>query len=309
MAPRLVLAFDGSAAAGAAIRTAAQLMPGAEATVVYVNDEPAPLEPPAVARVGMPAEALSPSLVKKERTAQDRAWELAERGQAIAASAGLRATAEVRDRRSIWQAVCDAAYDHSADLIVCGSRGRGPIARTLGSTSSALLHHASRSVLVVPGEPDCPDGPAVIGYDGSDSARAAIARTARFLHGRGALIANAWYSPVTSAFSDAPALVPAAGSEPDEAFERPYRASADQLADEGVAFAAELGLDARAVAINHQAGPWRELAALARAEHASVIVVGSRGRGAIAGTVLGSVSAGLVHHADRPVLVVRDDQA
>ena len=37
-----------------------------------------------------------------------------------------------------------------------------------------------------------------------------------------------------------------------------------------------------------------------------MIVVGSRGRGAIASTVLGSVSSGLVHNADVPVLVVPD---
>jgi len=37
-----------------------------------------------------------------------------------------------------------------------------------------------------------------------------------------------------------------------------------------------------------------------------VIVAGCRGRGALASTVLGSVSAGLVHNADRPVLIVRD---
>jgi nucleotide-binding universal stress UspA family protein len=43
---------------------------------------------------------------------------------------------------------------------------------------------------------------------------------------------------------------------------------------------------------------------LARARNAHLIVVGSRGLGAVAGAVLGSVSSGIIHRADRPVLVV-----
>ena len=37
-----------------------------------------------------------------------------------------------------------------------------------------------------------------------------------------------------------------------------------------------------------------------------MIVTGARGRGALASTLLGSVSSGLVHNAEAPVLVVRE---
>jgi nucleotide-binding universal stress UspA family protein len=43
---------------------------------------------------------------------------------------------------------------------------------------------------------------------------------------------------------------------------------------------------------------------LARDRNAPVIVVGSRGLGAVAGALLGSVSSAIIHRADRPVLVV-----
>lgn len=50
--------------------------------------------------------------------------------------------------------------------------------------------------------------------------------------------------------------------------------------------------------------PAEEIVRLARLRDADLIVVGSRGRGAVTSAVLGSVSQRVVHEADRPVLVV-----
>jgi nucleotide-binding universal stress UspA family protein len=51
--------------------------------------------------------------------------------------------------------------------------------------------------------------------------------------------------------------------------------------------------------------PAEAIRELARTRNVDLIVVGSRGRGAVTGAVLGSVSADIVHRADRPVLVAR----
>jgi universal stress protein A len=49
----------------------------------------------------------------------------------------------------------------------------------------------------------------------------------------------------------------------------------------------------------------REIVDDARERQADVIVMGSRGRGDLAGLVLGSTAHKVIHLADRPVLVVR----
>ena len=50
---------------------------------------------------------------------------------------------------SPWRAICDAAVDANADLIVVGSQGYGTLDRILGTTASRVVNRADRSVLVV----------------------------------------------------------------------------------------------------------------------------------------------------------------
>ncbi len=72
---------------------------------------------------------------------------------------------------------------------------------------------------------------------------------------------------------------------------------------EAQALAGEAGVDSESEIL--EGHPAERVIELARARNAELIVVGSRGRGGIAGALLGSVSTDIVHKADRPVLVVK----
>jgi nucleotide-binding universal stress UspA family protein len=54
-----------------------------------------------------------------------------------------------------------------------------------------------------------------------------------------------------------------------------------------------------------EGSPAKAVLELARSLDVDLIVVGSRGLGAVRAALLGSVSSEIVHHADRPVLVAR----
>jgi nucleotide-binding universal stress UspA family protein len=73
--------------------------------------------------------------------------------------------------------------------------------------------------------------------------------------------------------------------------------------DDAVRIAEELGLEAEAKLL--AGDPAKEIVAYAGSIDADLIVIGSRGFGAISGALLGSVSRGVLHRTTRPVLIVR----
>jgi nucleotide-binding universal stress UspA family protein len=77
-----------------------------------------------------------------------------------------------------------------------------------------------------------------------------------------------------------------------------------QALDDALALAEARGIQARTRLLVGNAG--KQIVAYADEIDADVIVVGSRGLGAVGRAVLGSVSNKVLHDAKRPVLVVRE---
>jgi nucleotide-binding universal stress UspA family protein len=148
------------------------------------------------------------------------------------------------------------------------------------------------------------NGPTLIGYDGSDGAKAAIAEAGKVLGGGQALVVSVWQTTA----SGAPAgllTIPLSISRPAyEDLDRESEQQARGLADEGAVLAREAGFEATARPTASQTNVWSTLVTLADDERAAAVVVGSRGRSAIASALLGSVSHGVVNHCRRPVLLI-----
>lgn len=135
----------------------------------------------------------------------------------------------------------------------------------------------------------------IVGYDGSDGARAAL----RF----GAELADAYGDPLIIAYGYE--LNRVAGEMAD--YQAALRDLAEQELGHGIHQAQALG--ARVEAVVLEDAPARALSELARERDARVIVVGSRGENPLRGLLVGSTPHKLLQIADRPVLVVPASEA
>ena len=84
--------------------------------------------------------------------------------------------------------------------------------------------------------------------------------------------------------------------------EREQRTHADKLVAEALARLGEPGVQAETSVLS--GSPAETLAEAAAAPDVDLVVLGSRGRGAVARVLLGSVSDRLIHISPKPVLVV-----
>jgi nucleotide-binding universal stress UspA family protein len=304
---RLLIGYDGSDGASAAITATGTLFPGAEVLVATVHPPSPSLESAGIARIALPDATIREGIERMREDAHERASAMAKEGAALAETAGLHATPSVLTGLSAWRQLRAEATRADVDGVVCGTQGEGALERlVLGSTASSLLHNADRPLLVVPPDAASLDRPWLAGYDGSDSARAVLRFVAAHQRDRPLVVAHAWRSPLRHSLRGK--VLARSGVETFEDYietvDTIYVEMAQQTAEDGAEYARGLGLTASGIAPESNRGDWRTLLAAARESTASAILVGSRGRGAVASTVLGSVASGLVNAAELPVLVV-----
>jgi len=187
----------------------------------------------------------------------------------------------------------------AADVVVVGSRGRGGFASLLlGSVSHQVASHARGPVVVVRGRPDA-QGPLVVGVDGSEGSRQALAVAFEEADKLGcAIVAIRVYQPAAPTWGmDVPPYVE--DPEQRQAAERRH------VAEDVVAWRDKYPDVATECVV--VAGRAAEVLA-GMSGTAQLVVVGTRGHGELAGLLLGSVSSQLLHHAECPVLVARPHQ-
>jgi nucleotide-binding universal stress UspA family protein len=145
----------------------------------------------------------------------------------------------------------------------------------------------------------------LIAFDGSDPSRHALTSAAALFPGAKAVIGVVWEpTPVLSA-PGAFGTIDPLEIESQERVDKAVNARAQRIADDGVEAARAAGLQAEG-RVTEDVPTWHGIVALADDVSADVVVVGSRGHGGLRSALLGSVSQGVMHHAHRPVLVLRD---
>jgi len=152
--------------------------------------------------------------------------------------------------------------------------------------------------------------PALLLFDGSPGARAAVRQAAAILAGAPAFVVCLW-EPADRALlarTTPPHAWAAVAGLADE-LDAAARAEGQRTAGHGAALAGELGLSAQPLAARATRPPWRAVARLVEAHGARAVVLGARGRSCARALVDGSLSHAAIHQLHCPVLVVPPDAA
>jgi nucleotide-binding universal stress UspA family protein len=143
----------------------------------------------------------------------------------------------------------------------------------------------------------------LICYDGSADARAAIEHGGRLLSGHKATVLTVWHP-----FRSMAAATPGGfGMVMIPDVEEIDQASADAARDgaqQGAELARQAGFDAEPASCPIHSTVAEAILATAASLDAAAILMGSRGLTGLKSLLLGSVSHGVIQHADRPVIVV-----
>lgn len=294
-AGRIVVGYDGSESAGAAVDWAAEQAERHDLPLSVIS---------VVDYVGMLPSIYSPSswpslfqeeaehvAAKGEQRARKRAGSID-----VIAEAFVGQVAEILIRIS-----------RDADRLVVGTRGHGELTGTLlGSVSFAVSAHARCPVVVVRGDSTAPGPgrPVMVGVDDSVGARTALRYAAdRAAEAHAPLIVATTYHPVSaSVWAESGYYVDSAGTPK---FDAMARQAVGNVTAESARTAKEKHPTLNVQELVITGSPAREL--VRAAGGCGLLIVGTRGRGGFAGLLLGSVSHGVIHSAPCPVVIVHTE--
>lgn len=247
----------------------------------------------------------APGPVSREPAAMDRAQveRLRAGGEGILAEAVRIAQATMADvpgpitTEVTFELITPTLLDRSARawMVVVGSRGRGGISRTVvGSLSSAVAAYARCPVTVVSElsatDPLSRRKPVLVGVDGSPDSEEAleVAFTEASYRGVGLVAVRSW--------SDTSGIALASG------YWDTARGAEEALLGEYLADRSQRFPDVKLERLVRPDAPARTL--VDESERAQLLVIGRRGRGGAAETVLGATSVALLYAAQCPLLLV-----
>ena len=278
----VVLGYNGRDHSRAALMWAAAeaVRRGAVLRVVYAANYP-----------GMTLDP-GPGLLEREHGALDAAREVTIRG--VSEALELQPDISVAGATAVTSP-SKALTDESsqAGLVVIGTRGYGRVVGALlGSVAFAVAARAECPVIVVKGEPTdrppVPEHRIVVGTDGSTHASAAVAFAAE---------------RAARASADLQIVV-CTGEHPDFDADE-LRSTAESIAHTAAEQQRGTRPDLRVT--THVEDCPAERTLVDASTEADLVVVGTRGRGAFRGMLLGSVSHAVIYGAQCPVAVVGDD--
>jgi nucleotide-binding universal stress UspA family protein len=285
----IVVGVDGSDTALHAVRRAAReaVRRHAPLRLVHVCH---------LAPVRHPRQVAPPPEYQAAALDEGRRWQAEAAEAATRVAPDLPVTTGPREGRAADTLIGES---RTAQLVAVGSRGLGGFTALLaGSVAVALSAHGHCPIVVdrasgVDGAPRV-DGPVVVGVDGSELSDAAVTFAFEAAAVRGVPLAavHTWEDThMTGAWTALPDTVD--------------RDRLQEGEEERLAAWREKVPQVEGLPVGERARPARAL--LAHAAGAQLLVAGARGRGALAGLGLGSVSRSLVHHAECPVAVARTD--
>lgn len=300
----IVVGFDGSDQARKAAGWAVGEARRRDCPVLVVQAQPVPVPAVGYAWGPLAAPAWGPvaasewgqtNLFGDERVRQHVERELDALVEECRAGApGLSMAATVADGQP-EMVLADVAGEIEAEMVVVGTSGLGGVPRALlGSTAAGVVHNTDRPVVVVRGEETERDGPVVVGIDGTDASEPAAGFAYTFAAQNGCAL------HAVHAQSDFPLDVLSGLGLWDRDTDRDV---ADTwLVDKFLGSWRRRYPDVELSVDVVDDRPARAL--LDRSERARLVVVGSRGRGAVRRALLGSVSHAVLYNAACPVAVV-----